>query len=782
MKNDPAAEAARLRALLDRHSYLYYVRNAPEISDQQYDVLLRELELIESEHPELIVSESPTQRVGAPPDHAFSPVRHALPMLSLANAFTDGEVYEFDRRVRTALNLDSPVRYMCELKFDGLAVSLLYRAGRLIRGATRGDGAIGEDVTANARTIRDIPLLLRGKTPAPVLEVRGEIYMPKAGFEQLNKMMRELGKHAFVNPRNAAAGSLRQLDPRKTAARPLAFFAYGIGEGGDFLSVSSQKELLDQLLALGFPVCRERRVVEGIEGCLSFFREISQRRWKLPFEVDGIVLKVDDLDLQQRLGTISRAPRWAIAYKFPAERASTRILAVDWNVGRTGALTPVARLEPVFVGGATIANATLHNPDEIRAKGIWIGASVVVRRAGDVIPEIVKVEGEAPADAVFPHPPETCPVCGSAVVQREREVRYKGGRVKRVKLAIWECIDRMQCPAQLARSIEHFVSRRAADIDGFGERLCRRLVDLGKVRTLADIYHLRVEDFLALEGYAEVSANNLVQAIDKRRRLPLDRFLYAIGIPEIGEVGARHLAVMLGRLDHLENCPAEVLACFNSIGMTVGRLVEEFFTDANTRAALDSFFDPGTGFSLQEHEPSVEAYARVTFANLIKNLQIVGIGEGASVLLGGNLRELSNFSEFCDASKIPAALNQGAREHLAAFLAQERNRKRINYIDQWLRRTGVHAGNMPEFDSSPPAPLEGKLFVLTGTLEAGTREEIKSRIERLGGRVVSSVSKKTDYIVVGSNPGSKLKKALELGISRLDEPALIKLLDRENQP
>lgn len=781
MNDNPAAKAAQLRVFLDRHAYLYYVRNAPEISDQEYDALLRELELIESEHPELIVPESPTQRVGAPPDHAFAQVRHTLPMLSLANAFTDGEVYEFDRRVRGVLALDSPVKYMCELKFDGLAVSLRYQSGRLVRGATRGDGVVGEDVTANVRTIRSIPLLLRLKTPPPVLEVRGEIYMPKAGFERLNKTMRELGKHVFVNPRNAAAGSLRQLDPRKTATRPLAFFAYGIGVSGNFLKVSTQGELLDQLASLGFPVCRERRVVEGIEGYLSFFREMSQHRWELPFEIDGTVLKVDDFELQKRLGTISKSPRWAIAYKFPAERATTRIITVDWNVGRTGALTPIARLEPVFVGGATVANATLHNPDEIKAKGIWIGAAVVVRRAGDVIPEIVEVKGEAPADAVFPRPPKTCPVCGSAVVQREREVRYKGGRVRWVKLAIWECINRMQCPAQLARSIEHFVSRRAADIDGFGERLCRQLVDLGKARTLADIYRLQVADFLVLEGYAEVSANNLARAIDRRRRLPLDRFLYAIGIPEIGEVGAKHLATMLGHLKCLENCPAEVLACFNDIGMTVGRLVEEFFTDANTRTALDAFFDPGTDFSLREHEPSVEAYAAVTFAKLIRNLQIVGIGEGASSRLGAELKRFSDFSEFCDASKIPVTLNRGARKHLAVFLSQEKNRERIGYIDQWLQQTGVHAGNMPKFDSLPQAPLKGKVFVLTGTLETGTREEIKFRIEQLGGRVAAGVSKKTDYIVVGENPGSKLEKALELGTPRLGEPALIKLLNRENQ-
>lgn len=785
-----------LREQLRRHNFLYYVENNPQVSDADYDRMLRRLQGLEAAHPELITPDSPSQRVGAPPDTAFAEVRHRVPMLSLNNAFEEQELREFDRRVRSKLAGSGPVEYMAEPKFDGLAVNLRYEEGRLAQATTRGDGESGEDVSANVRTIRAVPLLLRSEGEAPAtLDARGEIYMPKAGFNRMNAEAEKRGERTFVNPRNAAAGSLRQLDPKITASRPLAFFAYGIGAGQEALGVARQSELLERLERLGLPVCRERRVVRGVEECLAFYRELGERRKKLPFEIDGVVFKVNRLDDQRRLGTVSRAPRWAIAHKFPAEEVTTRIRAVEWNVGRTGALTPVAKLEPVFVGGVTVSNATLHNPDglnipELGPDGkvlkdkngneilhlVWMGARVGVRRAGDVIPEIIGVVGKPPRNATYPQTPKTCPVCGSHVQQREREIRGKGGKRKSTKLAVWECVGRMQCPAQLARSIEHFVSRRAADIEGFGEKLCAMLVETGDVKTLSDIYRLREERLRELEGYAELSAANLARAIDARRRLPLDRFLNAIGIPEIGEVGAKQLARLLGKLDYLRDCPAEVLACFEGIGITVGRLVEGFFADDNSRAALDAFFAPDTGFSLEESEPAPEAYEAVTFGKLIDRLQISRVKETTGEQIGRLLERFSDLGDFDAEAEKRVRLSAPARRGLASFLGEEENRGRIEAIDRWLTHTGIHTGNAPKHRRSSGGKLAGKTFVLTGTLDSLTRDEAKDRIEARGGKVTGSVSHKTDYVVVGARPGSKLARAEDLGVTTLDEARFLKLL------
>jgi DNA ligase (NAD+) len=776
MTNKVQKEIDDLRAALRRHNYLYYVENDPEVNDSEYDRLLRRLQALEEKHPELVTADSPTQRVGAPPDTAFAAVTHRVPMLSLANALAENELREFDRRVHSRLGMTGAVEYMAEPKFDGLAISLRYEGGRLAQAATRGDGASGEDVTGNARTVRAIPLVLRteGKAPAS-LDVRGEVYMPKAGFERMNADAAERDARTFVNPRNAAAGSLRQLDPKVTARRPLAFYAYGVGAGEDALDVERQSELLERLEHFGFPVCRERRVVKGIEAALDFYREMGERRGELPFEIDGVVFKVNEFTAQKKLGTVSRAPRWAIAHKFPAEEVETRVRDVGWNVGRTGALTPIARLEPVFVGGVTVSNATLHNPDEIRKKGVWIGARVNVRRAGDVIPEVVKVLDKPPKGIEFPHPPETCPVCGSAVEQRSREAHGKRGAVK---LAVWECVGKMQCPAQLARSVEHFVSRRAADIDGFGEKLCIMLVETGHVKTLADVYRLKAETLHELEGYAELSASNLMRAIDTRRKLPLARFLNAIGIPEIGEVGAKQLARLLGRLENIRTCPAEVLACFEGIGPTVGHLVETFFNDENSRMALDSFFATDTGFSTEESDPAPEAYAAITYGRLISRLGIKGIGPKLADQIGAELDAFSALTDFNDPTKISTSVPRRAQEAIADFLTDDEHRERIIAIGRWLEHTGVHAANAPASRGSNSIdPLAGKTFVLTGTLDAMTRDKAREKIEALGGKVTGSVSSKTDYVVAGAEPGSKLAKARDLDIEVLDESAFLALIE-----
>lgn len=770
---DAKREAEKLRKALRRHNRLYYVDDAPEIDDAEYDRLLKSLQELESKHPELVTDDSPTQRVGAPPDTAFAEVAHRVPMLSLANAFDAGELRDFDRRVRARLDAREVIEYMGEPKFDGLAVSLHYQKGRLVQAATRGDGTHGEDVTANVRTIRAIPLRLEETgEPPDKLDIRGEVYMPKAAFERMNTEADKRGERIFVNPRNAAAGSLRQLDPSVTARRPLAFYAYSVGAGLDALALERQSDLLDRLERLGVPVCRERRLLHGIDECLDFYAELGEKRTDLPFEIDGVVFKVDRFAQQKTLGTVSRAPRWAIAYKFPAEEVETTVRDVEWNVGRTGALTPIARLEPVFVGGVTVSNATLHNPDEVVKKGVWIGARVRVRRAGDVIPEIVAVLNEKPANVDYPKPPENCPVCGSKVVQRTRESRGKGGRRTQNRMAVWECVGKMQCPAQLARSLEHFVSRAAADIDGFGEKLCVMLVETGHVKTLADVYRLKTDTLRELEGYADLSATNLMQAIDARRKLSLARFLNAIGIPGIGAVGARTLARLLGRLDYLRDCPAEVLACFEGFGLTIGEEVESFFEDANSQKALQSFFASDTGFSLEEAEPSAEACAAVSSGRLLENLGIPGIGGKSARDMGEKLEDFSRLLNR-NGDVFPARVQTALRQ----FLVEEVNRARVEKIANWLEKTGIHAGNVSQSTvRADQGRFTGKTFVLTGTLEGLTREAAKEKIETLGGKVTGSVSGNTDYVVAGASPGSKLAKAEKLGIAVLDEAGFKKFI------
>jgi len=655
-----------LREEINYHNYRYYVLDNPEITDAEFDRLMRDLETLEKKYPELVTPDSPTQRVGAKPLKQFAEVHHEVPMLSLANAFSDGEVDDFDRRGRERLGV-SQLEYSVEPKLDGLAISLLYENGILVRGATRGDGTTGEDVTLNVRTIDAIPLRLLGKGYPTVLEVRGEVIMTKAGFEALNEQQRKHNAKLFANPRNAAAGSLRQLDPRITATRPLSFYCYGTGQVSDDSLPQRHSDIMQKLKAWGLPVNPESRVVTGAKGCLDYYRHMQDKRDSLPYDIDGIVYKVDRLDLQQQLGFISRAPRWALAHKFPAQEEMTTLLDIDVQVGRTGALTPVARLEPVHVGGVTVSNATLHNQDEIERLDARVGDTVIVRRAGDVIPQIVGVVFSRRQGRPHRyHLPNTCPVCGSPTVRLPGE-------------AVTYCTGGLYCAAQRKQAIKHFASRRAMDIEGLGDKLVDQLVDEQLVNDVADLYRLNVQQLAGLERMAEKSATNLVKAIEKSRTTTLARFLYALGIHDVGETTAHTLATYFGTLKAIMQADETTLMAVPDVGPVVAKSIIEFFK--------------------QKHNKDV-------------------------------INKLT---------------------------------KVINWPDVKVKSTAE-------------LPLQGKTFVLTGTLSEMTRDEAKAALQELGGKVSGSVSKKTDYVVVGENPGSKAEKAEALGVEMLDEAGLKKLL------
>ncbi len=590
-----AERVSRLRALLEHHGYRYYVLDDPELPDAEYDRLFQELLAIEAEHPEFATPDSPTRRVGAKPQAEFPSVVHALPMLSLSNVFSDEDVEAFDRRVRDALGVEQ-VPYAAEPKFDGLAVSLIYESGRFVRGATRGDGTTGEDVTPNLRTVRAIPLALSGPVPAS-LEVRGEVIMLKRDFERLNEEQRGRGEKLFVNPRNAAAGALRQLDSRITALRNLSFFAYGIGRvDGGAVPADRQSVQMDWLESLRFPVTRERAVVTGVAGLLDYYRAMGGRRPTLPYEIDGVVYKVDDLASQQKLGFVSRAPRFATAHKFPPQEATTVVLGIDVQVGRTGALTPVARLAPVFVGGVTVTNATLHNEDEVQRKDVRVGDTVIVRRAGDVIPEVASVVIERrPADAVAFRMPAQCPVCASAVIKPAGE-------------AVSRCTGGLYCAAQRKQALLHFASRRAMDIDGLGEKLVDQLVDGGLVRTPADVYRLDVGRLSGLERMAEKSAANLMAGIARSRDTTLARFVFALGIRNVGEATARDLADHFGSLDRLLAAATEQLEQVPDVGPVVAESIARFLAEPHNRQVIEQLRSGGVTWP--EHAGRAEATPR----------------------------------------------------------------------------------------------------------------------------------------------------------------------------
>lgn len=621
-----AQAAARLRAEIEQHNVRYYVYDDPSVSDAEYDGLMRELQALEAEHPELVTPESPTQRVGAAPVSAFGSVRHVVPMLSLGNAFDEEDVTAFDRRVTDTLRgagLLGPAQeadYFCELKLDGLAISLRYEDGRLVQAATRGDGQTGEDVTSNIRTIKAIPLQLKGAFPK-VLEVRGEVLMNRADFEKLNQAQAKRDEKVFVNPRNAAAGSLRQLDPRITAKRPLRFFAYGWGEvqglagaqGGLFAEASagapeasqlpekSHGAMLDWLASLGLPVnVKHNHRARGAEGLMAFYAKVGALRPDLPYDIDGVVYKVDSLPAQKVLGFVARAPRFALAHKFAAEEATTTLLDIEVQVGRTGAITPVARLKPVFVGGVTVTNATLHNEDEIRRKDVRIGDTVIVRRAGDVIPEVLgPVLEKRPDDAREFVMPTACPVCGSAIERLEDET-------------IARCTGGLFCGAQRKQTLWHAASRKALDIEGLGEKLVDQLVDSGRVKTLADLYSLRPLELVGLDRMGQKSADNLVAAIDKAREPGLNRLLYALGIRHVGETTARDVARHFGSIDAIMDADEEALSSVPDVGPVVAASIRRFFAEQHNRDVIEQLKSQGVN-PVAEAAPQATTLAGKTF-------------------------------------------------------------------------------------------------------------------------------------------------------------------------
>ena len=658
----------QLREQLNHHSHQYYVLDDPEIPDAEYDRLYQQLLSLEKNYPELITNDSPTQRVGDKPLDGFSQVKHEVPMLSLDNVFNENELADFNKRVQQRLEVDGDIVFAAEPKLDGLAASLLYENGILIRAGTRGDGTTGEDITQNIRTIHSIPLKLLGNNVPSVLEVRGEVFMPKAGFEKLNQRARENDEKLFANPRNAAAGSLRQLDPRITAQRPLAMYCYAVGKVEGAAQLSTHSEMLNQLQQWGLPLCKERQTVTGVDGCLEYFNEMSEKRDGLSYEIDGIVYKVDSLRQQKELGFVAKAPRWAIAHKFPAQEEITIVNDITFQVGRTGAITPVARLEPVFVGGVTVSNATLHNMDEVYRKDVRVGDKVIVRRAGDVIPEVVRVvPGSRVAGAEKIQMLTHCPECGSDIEREEGE-------------SIARCSGGLFCGAQRKESIKHFASRKAMDIDGLGDKLVEQLVDADLINHADDLYALTIEQVSKLERMGEKSAQNLIDGLQQSKHTSLARFIYALGIREVGEATARTLAQYFTTLDLIKAADKDALQQVEDVGPIVAAHIVRFFQ--------------------QQHN-----------LDIIKKLIDAGITWDA----------------------------------IEATQAEEQT-------------------------------LDGKTFVLTGTLTLMTRDDAKKALQARGAKVTGSVSKKTSYVVVGDSPGSKATKAEQLGVEILDEAALAELL------
>ena len=584
----------KLRESIEKHSRLYYIEDAPEITDAEYDALFRQLQELEEKHPELRSADSPTQRVGGAPLSEFAEVQHRTPMLSINNAFDEEEVRAFDKRVRESLGVES-VEYAAEPKFDGLAISLTYRQGMFARGATRGDGTTGEDVTPNLRTVGSIPLKIGDRGD---LEVRGEVLMYRRDFEKLNERQRAVEQKEYVNPRNAAAGAVRQLDSKITATRRLRFFAYAlVSESG----VGTHSGALDRLEKLGFPVCKERDTVQGADGLLAYYARIGKLRDKLPYAIDGVVYKVNRLEWQEKLGYVSRAPRFALAHKYPAEEQSTEVIGIEVQVGRTGALTPVAKLKPVFVGGVTVSNATLHNEDELRRKDVRVGDTVIVRRAGDVIPEVVSVQTDKrPAGAVSFAMPKKCPVCGSAVVRSEEE-------------AVARCSGGLFCPAQRKQALLHFASRRAMDIEGLGEKIVDQLVEKGMVHTPADLYKLTQKDLADLERMAEKSAANLIEAFEHSKKTTLERFIYALGIRNVGETTARDFARHFGDLPPLLAASEEVLLQVPDVGPVVARSVRQFLDERHNRTVIEALQAAGVCWPKSEPAPRRPPGASKTF-------------------------------------------------------------------------------------------------------------------------------------------------------------------------
>ncbi|ROM79434.1 DNA ligase (NAD(+)) LigA [Pseudomonas brassicacearum] len=771
----------QLRTELDQHNYRYHVLDEPSIPDAEYDRLFHELKALEEQHPDLVTSDSPTQRVGSVALSAFSQVRHEIPMLSLGNAFDEATMREFDRRVTEGLDLPvgdllgggAAVEYSCEPKLDGLAVSLLYQDGMLVRGATRGDGTTGEDISVNVRTVRNIPLKLQGSGWPPLLEVRGEVYMSKAGFERLNATQLEAGGKTFANPRNAAAGSLRQLDSRITANRPLEFCCYGIGQVTADIA-DTHIGNLKQLKAWGMPISRELKLAHGIDECLDYYRDIGERRNALPYEIDGVVFKVNSIASQRELGFRAREPRWAIAHKFPATEELTELLDVEFQVGRTGAVTPVARLKPVKVAGVTVANATLHNMDEVARLGLMIGDTVIIRRAGDVIPQVVQVITERrPDDARPVEVPKQCPVCGSHV-ERTQLIKRSKGRETISEGAVYRCVGRLACGAQLKQAIIHFVSRRAMDIEGLGEKSVEQLVDEGLVGSPADLYALTFEQVVDLEGFAELSSKNLLAAIVDSKKPSLARFIYALGIPDVGEETAKVLARSLGSLERVQAALPQVLTYLPDVGLEVAYEIHSFFEDPHNRQVIKDLLRHGLDIQ-DQGELGAEFSASTTLGGFLDKLHIPSVGPGGAQKLADKFGSLEAVMS-ADWLDMRQALPEKQANAVREFFSIAANRQQAEAAEQQLRDFGMHWQSEKKVVEG--LPEAGHTWVLTGSLELMSRDVAKDKLESLGAKVAGSVSAKTHCVVAGPGAGSKLAKANELGVKVLDEEAFVGFLSR----
>ena len=816
---NPTARTAELRHQLEDANHRYYVLDDPSIADVEYDRLLRELQALEAAHPDLATPDSPTQRVGAAPSGAFAKVSHAIPMLSLGNAFSEEEVADFVRRIEERLGREQPA-FSAEPKLDGLAISLRYEHGRFVQGATRGDGTTGEDVTANLRTLKAIPLRLRGgkNEDGPLrlrggkagdghfhlhgngwpelLEVRGEVYMPLAAFERYNQHARAHGGKVLANPRNGAAGSLRQLDPRVTAQRPLAFFAYGVGlvEGGSLPDTHSNT--LAMLREWGLPVSAESDVVVGLDGLLDYYRRIGEKRTSLPFDIDGVVYKLDDYAGQDEMGFVSRAPRWALAHKFPAQEQSTVLEAIEVQIGRTGAATPVAKLKAVQVGGVVVTSATLHNADQVARLDVRIGDTVIVRRAGDVIPEIVRVVPEyRNPDAPVWTMPTTCPVCGSEIVREEGE-------------AAWRCSGELTCAAQRKEAIRHFASRRAMDIDGLGDRYVEDLTDLGYVQSVADLYKLRLEDLLAMKRRVEERdgttpahlhesgveagastprpaaaklrtgkvatkwAENLIAAIDASRRTMLERFLFALGIEHVGESTAKALAAWFGDLTIIRSLPWPMFKRVPDVGFEVARSIGHFLDQPGNQQVIDHLLARGVAIT-DTHRPSPKLRAGLTLAAVLVDLEIPKITRLRAEQLAAAFADVHALLDAPQHRLVTAGLPAESAQALLTWLGESANARLLSASGEALARLDAIT---PRSTVAATGPLEGQTAVLTGTLSALTRDDAKARLEALGAKVSGSVSKKTNIVIAGEAAGSKLDKAQEFAVEIWDEERLLAFL------
>ena len=826
MPANPRERVQALRDLIAHHDRRYHAEDAPEIPDADYDALKRELEALEARFPELASADSPTQRVGAKPSPAFQEVRHALPMLSITNAMSAAEIADFVRGVENDLGVTAP-DFSAEPKLDGLAVSLRYVDGRFVQGATRGDGTTGEEVTANLRTIADVPQALAGKGFPRVLEVRGEIYMSRASFDHYNAQARAVGAKVLANPRNGAAGSLRQKDPEVTAQRPLSFFAYGVGQVEGIALPPTHSACLKRLRQWGFPVSDLNEVVKGLDGLLAYYQRIGELRDSLPFDIDGVVYKLDDHSLQQRMGFISRAPRWARAHKYPPQERSTVVEAIGIQIGRTGAATPVARLQPVQLAGVTVTNATLHNADQIARLDVRVGDTVIVRRAGDVIPEIVSVvRDQRPPRTVPWSMPTHCPVCNAQIVREEG-------------LAVWRCSGEISCPAQLREAVRHFASRRAMNIDGLGDEYIEALVDAGIVRNLADVFAVRRDDLLwiqlvlktrtpakflerladhgsaaMLARYAKLLgempadaeafghwrtpllaggtpalqwnaarigtdwAQNLVGAIARSRTTTLERFLFSLGIKHVGEATARDLARWFGDFSLLRHFPWPVFMLVPGVGKEVASALGQFFSQSANQQVIDAMFAQGVRLvegqapdpALWEGEPP-----RLSLAWLVGEgkIDIPHVGrKGAHALLQDRtvdeLRK-SDVDALCGKDR----KSRSAATALKEWLAEPANLTLLQQVEATIlalrQITPTDRGEVVQ-------PLAGKTFVLTGELASMKRQQAQRQLEALGAKVAGSVSRNTSVVIAGESAGSKLQKARELGVEVWDEAALLRLL------